>query len=327
MRNLIGLLFGVGLLVVVALNTGGIKFGATTSPLALPAAQRTAINARADATRTASNALSNVSAADAKAQEQEAARVYAQAQADDLNKRRSVATEQAALATRVSGDDMVSRQYATLSAVSINATVEAISQTMSINKVTYNNTVSQIMATQQATQNQMLDKADTTDRQNSVTYFWTWLPTIGALVIAALVIRTLWKLIGKIEPRIEYIEPDPTPPTEQPQVMDPPINKMAGIVFDSADPRTLLYNIVLFSGRHIGWSQNRIAGTGDIGSAISGRSWDMAIKWGKEHYGLVSQQGQGTYVPGDIGSLANLLNRLRLDPAIDALPEATPTPQ
>lgn len=325
MKNLLGLLIGIGLVLFMTNNFVGTPTS-MASPLGLPAVQRTAIYAPADATRTASNALSSVSAADAQAREAEAARVYAQAQHDQQAKLRVLATQQAAQATQIANDTAVSNSYRDLMDVSFRATTEAITRTIAVDREQYNASIVAIRTTAQAATDKMMADAQGADKQEALDYFWTWVPTFFALMLAALAFMALWYLVARLAPQQEQYAP---PPTEQanPDPIDPPLNKMAGIVFDSADPRTLLYNIVLFSGRHLGWYQNRVAGTGDIGSSISGRSWDMAIKWGKEHYGLVSQTGQGTYVPGEVGSLADLLSRLRLDPVVEALPDGSPAPK
>lgn len=308
-------------------GTGNV-IAPSSAPSSLPPAQRTAIHAPAVATQSAGASLSDNAAAQAAAQEQEAARVYAQAVQDEQIKLRAVSTQQAMFATQTANDIAVSKEYATLAAVSIAATTEAISRTIAYDAEQYSASIAAIQATRQIAQAQAFDEMTKTGAADSIGYFWTWIPTAAALILFALFVIVLWKLINRIEPRIEEIEVEIPVMQARATEADPTVSKISGLNFTTADPRVLLTNIVIFSGRHIGWRQNRIAGNDEIGSVISDRAWVNAIEWGKKHYDLVTQRGPiknggGTY--SQI-SMTDLHNRLILDPAIEAIPEPPPTP-
>ncbi len=316
----------IGIVVVIMfVNAQKIDAPVSASSInsALPAAQRTAIHAPAIATKSAGDSLARNANADAAAQEVEAARVYAQAQADEQVKRVAVATQQAAFATTTANDIAISKEYATVAAIALQATSESISRTIAYDSEQYHASIALIQATKQAAQVQAYNEATKTNSTDSIGYFWTWIPTAAALILFSLFVLVLWKLIGRITPRIETVEIE-VPVTPTTQASDPIVDKMNGINFTSADPRVLLTNIVTYSGRELGWLQQRIAGSDEIGSAISARAWTNAIKWGKDHYDIVTQQGPvanggGTYAQIDMRSLKN---KLILDPPfID-----TPTP-
>jgi hypothetical protein len=329
MKNFGGLVLALVILAFVAAN-GGVKFGSSASPLALPPVQRTAIYAPAEATRQAGGALSAISAGDAAAQEQEAARVYAQAAQEQAVKAREVATLQALAATQTANDITVSKEYATLTAVSLQATAQAISMTVAVDREQYAASVAAIQATRQAAAHAMINEADSGETRKSIDSIWAWFPTIAVIVLFALFVIAMWKLIGRITPVVVY-EKEEVPDVKQQSETDPPVSIVTGLNFSSADDRTRLIDILKFSGRKFGWNQNRIAGKNDI-PGLSGRMWDSAITWGKNHgYDIVTQQGNpanggGTYAPGEIGSLKTLHDRVVLDPVIDALQSDSPTP-
>jgi hypothetical protein len=158
----------------------------------LPAAQRTAIAAPAVATRNAGEMSAQVADAQAQAQEDDAARVYMQAVADEQNKRVAVATQQSVMATQVSNDVNVSKGYATLAAVSLQATSEAISRTIATDREQYAANVAVIQATRQANAVAMINKADSDSATKQRDYFLTWvpfavcLPTIVIVILIAL---------------------------------------------------------------------------------------------------------------------------------------------
>ena len=330
MKSLVGIILAVLILVYIATN-GGVKFGAAASLLALPPIQRTAIHAPAVATRSAGDSSARIAEHDAEAQEAAAARAYVQAAQEQALKVREVATAQAALATQAAHDITVSSEYATLTAVSLQATAQAISMTVAVDREQYAANVAEIQATRQASANAMIDEAWIGETQKSISNFWSWFPTIAVVILFALFVVALWKLIGRITPNIVYEEIEVPAPVQPGAEKDPPLNIMTGLNFSSADDRTRLIDILKFSGRKFGWNQNRIAGKNDI-PGLSGRMWESAIMWGKDHgYDIVTQTGSpanggGTFAPGEIGSLLALHDRVVLDPVVDALPAASPTP-
>lgn len=188
---------------------GGIAllmFGSSSKSGALPAAQRTAIYAPAQATNIAGGQAASMAQAQAQADEQEAARVYAQAQQDEQVRLSTLATQQAAFATQTSNDIAVSAESATLVATSLQATSEAISQTLTLNREKYKSDVAAIHATQQA----VIDKASESNERNSATkqvgLIWLWMGPIVVGLLVLLLFVAGWKLIGRIQPRIEEVE-------------------------------------------------------------------------------------------------------------------------
>ncbi len=313
MGKIIALFFGLVLLAAL----GSMISPSSASTSTLPSVQRTAIYAPVEATRNAGNQAGNVSSAQAQAQEQDAARVYAQAQQEQRDRLRTLATEQAGIATQTANNVSVSKEYATLMAVSYQATAETISQTMQVNRTKYSADVLAIQATQQAVADQTVDTSDKSATKKSLDLFWMWIGPIVVTLIIALSFLACWKLIGRIQPRIEEIEIEVPVTSHSNGQSDPVVDEHNGLNFTSADMRVLLTNIVMFSGRHIGWQQKRIAGSDEIGIAISDRAWGNAINWGKEHYDLVTQRGPivnggGTYAQMP---MSELHNRLVLDPA------------
>jgi len=203
MKNLFGLVIGLVILAFIAEN-GGVKFGSPASPLALPPVQRTAIYAPAEATRQAGGALSAISAGDAAAQELEAARVYAQAAQEQALKAREVATLQAVAATQTANDITVSKEYATLTAVSLHATAQAISMTVAVDREQYAASIAAVKATAQASTDEMMSRAHDVDAAKARSegmdglLKFVCLPTI--VIMLAIALYALYLTVKRIEP-------------------------------------------------------------------------------------------------------------------------------
>lgn len=92
--------------------------------------------------------------------------------------------------------------------------------------------------------------------------------------------------------------------------------RLAQVNFASNDPITLSVNLVLYSMIENGNDSNRICGIPIPG--CSGRAWQMAVDYMKEHYQVVSTRGAGggTYVPESIGTLKALYGVM----SVNALP-------
>lgn len=219
------LFIGAILIILAASFSRGVSTALKTNPSALPAVQRTAVYAPAVATQSAGASLTDNANAQAAAQEQEAARVYAQAVQEEQAKRVIVATQQAVFATQTANDAAVSREYATLTAISLQATSEAISRTMNYDAEQYRAGIAMIKATSEAIQAQAFEVAVETGKTDSIGYFWTWLPTAAALIMFALFVLVLWKLIGKITPRIEIEEVEVHVPFVPPVDLQQPVDE------------------------------------------------------------------------------------------------------
>lgn len=317
-------ILGIIVIAVIALtiSNGGV-FGASSAS-SLPPAKSTAIHAPVVMTKAAGDASYNAALAQANVDATEAARIYAQAQNDDANKRIAVATEQALQATRVSNDDAVSRQYATLAAVSIQATAESISQTIETNRVAYAAQQAALQATRQATTNETIARAEQVGKQKDDSDFWSGFWKIVAVAVAALLTLAAWKLIGRIQPRIEEVEvevPVAMPSVAQPVPVMAPQNpgdeaKRTKWLADHA----VAIRYVEDSIRKLGGTSDRLLSALELESIGGNReSHTRALAHLRELSLIQTKQGgkpedQGTYVQESGGDLLYLFNKLITTP-------------
>lgn len=320
------------LFVVIIAFCGGllvISNNKTVTSADLPPYQRTAIHAPAVATRTAGNIAADSAEAQAAAFEQESALVYAQAQERQGAQLRTLATQAAAVSTQTANDTAVSAEYATLVAIQIDATRQAITQTMEQNRKLYDAGVVSIQATKQAVYKDALDKADIDDTSKSINKFWMYFWPGVAVLASILFFVTLWRLSNRITPRYIEVENDPEPSAPQVQWDVRPAPPSQPVDAAKVAARVAAYNmavkLVEDSIRQNGGRSDKFISAADWESLGNSRdNHTIALSYlkdaGSNGASLIrTQQGgppdkQGTYVQESGKDLVYLLRVLSTTP-------------
>lgn len=125
------------------------------------------------------------------------------------------------------------------------------------------------------------------------------------------------------------------PMPQAPQIAAPQAqkNQVSQIIFNQNALRESAVNLLLFSMRQCGPDQNRIASGPECAAAgVNGytpRTWSKIVnEYLSPRYGVVTQRGAidnggGTYVPAEYGTVEALYHKVVMDSGVEDLPGVT----